>query len=93
MPADRYVSYATESEARAFVEGVQFVNDSAIEVHGVFLIPKDAVPVPDASAMFVVHLSDADRSEEESDDLPDGFNSPLTAEKIEDVIHGLRAEA
>jgi hypothetical protein len=77
MSADCYISFATEPEARAFLEGVQFVNDSAIEVHGLFLIPKAAVPMPDATDTFVAHLTDRDRSEDESDDLPDGLESPL----------------
>jgi hypothetical protein len=78
MPANLYISYDTESEARAFLDGVQFVNDSAIEVHGLFLIPKEAVATPDAMDIFVVHLTDADRSEDEDEGLPEGFDSQFT---------------
>jgi hypothetical protein len=78
MPADRYFSYAAESEARAFLDGVQFVNDGAIEVGGLFMIPKDAPQIPAATDTFVVHLTDADTSVDEGDDLPDGFDSQLT---------------
>jgi hypothetical protein len=78
MSADRYVSFCSEYEARTFLDGVQFVNDSAIEVHGLFLIPKEAAPQLQASERFVIHLTDSDSSEDESDDLADGFDSPLT---------------
>lgn len=78
MPADRFVLYHTEEEARAYAEGVRFVNDGGIEVAGLFLIPKDAVHDTNGEDTFVVHLTDADSPKEESDEAPEELDSPLT---------------
>jgi hypothetical protein len=77
MPADRYFSYATEPEVRAFIEGVKFVNDSALEVQGLYWIPKTDRSKQETIGSFVVHLIDTDKPVEDSEDAPVGFNSPL----------------
>jgi len=77
MAADRYFLFDTEAEARAFLEGVQFVNDATIEVHGLFLIPTAAASAFESADRFVVLIVDRDQAVTESEDPPDGFRSDL----------------
>lgn len=49
----RFQAFATEAQARAFVEGVEFVNDSALEVIDVEHRPQNATP-------WVVVMEDED---------------------------------
>ncbi len=38
MSAKRKFLFMSEEEAKAFIQGVQYVNDSAIEIHGIVKI-------------------------------------------------------
>jgi hypothetical protein len=77
LPADRYYSCVSEHEARAFIEGVEFVNDSALEIQGLYWIPETDPATKETSENFVVHLIDQDKPDDESEVAPDGFDSSL----------------
>lgn len=70
MAGDCYFLFDSEAEARAFIDGVHFVNDAAIEVHGLLLIPPAAVSAFESADHFVVHVVDCDQAETESEDPP-----------------------
>ena len=78
MSTVRYFTYDTKPEVRAFLEGVEYVNDSALEVRGVFWIPPAVIRDADGKGCFVVRITDSDKPEGESEDAPEGFDSPLT---------------
>jgi hypothetical protein len=69
MAADRYFSYDRVGSAKAFIEGVQFVNDSAIVIHGLFWLPGPAGRT-NCDAMYIVHIIDTDKGASESEKKP-----------------------
>ncbi len=73
MAGSYFRSYDTLAEARAFIEGVQYVNDSALQVRSLHQIHADTVKIPEAVDRFVVHLVDADVQSDDSLEPPEGF--------------------
>ena len=69
MAADRYFSYDRVGSAKAFIEGVQFVNDSSLVIQGLFWVPGPRGR-ENSDAMYVVHIIDTDKDASESGKKP-----------------------
>ena len=69
MAADRYFSYDRSGSAKAFIEGVQYANDSALVIQGLFWLPGPRGR-QNSDAMYVVHIIDTDKESSESEKKP-----------------------
>jgi hypothetical protein len=64
-----YFNFNTKAEARAFINGVEFVNDSAISICGLYRVPGPrGRTVIDST--FYLHIRDEDKPDRESEKLP-----------------------
>jgi hypothetical protein len=69
MAADRYFPYDRSGSAKAFIEGVRFVNDSSLVIQGLFWVPGPRGR-ENSDAMYVVHIIDTDKESSESEKKP-----------------------
>ena len=72
LAADRYIQFDSRGYANAFVEGVEYANDSSLNVIGVFLVPNN---IKEHTPNYYVHIVDDDKNEDESDDLPENWDN------------------
>jgi hypothetical protein len=74
MAADRFFEFNTVPECKAFMEGVRYVNDSAIMILGIYSVPgKGNRRVIDSK--LYVWLADIDKSARESHKDPPRWKS------------------
>lgn len=69
MAAERYFEFDNVAECKAFIKGVQYVNDSTVQVHGAFSVPGAGNRRVIDTRGFV-WLTDQDANKSESDKKP-----------------------